>query len=70
MSESKSIIIKGARVNNLKTLMSKYRATSWLSLPDCPVRENRRWHSTHCMPKANAATWRASAAMHASFWGE
>ena len=64
MEENKYISIKGARVNNLKNVSVDiprnklaYRALASL-----------RWHSTPSMQKGNAAMWKASAVMLASFW--
>jgi excinuclease ABC subunit A len=41
------ILIKGARVNNLKTFRSQYPVTSWLLSPDYLVPGNHPWLLIH-----------------------
>jgi len=50
------ISVRGARVHNLKTSTSIFRATSWWSSPACRVQESRRSPSTPSTPRASAAT--------------
>ena len=46
MSESNSIFIKGARVNNLKNID--------VEIPGCPGVENHRWRSIPFMRRGSA----------------
>ena len=61
MAKNTSIIIKGARVNNLKNIDVEIPRNS-------PVPASPRSHSIHSMPRGNGAMWKASAVTPASFW--
>ena len=52
-----SIQIHNAREHNLRTSMSRSRATNSPSSPASRARVSRRSHSTSCSPKASAVIW-------------
>lgn len=68
MTKNTSIIIKGARVNNLKNIDVEIPRNRLVVSPDYPAPANPHLHSIRFMPKGNAGTWRASAVTPVSFW--
>ena len=59
MAENTSIIIKGARVNNLKNIDVEIPRNKLVVITGLSGSGKSSLASIHYMPKGNAATWRA-----------
>lgn len=59
MAENTSIIIKGARVNNLKNIDVEIPRNKLVVITGLSGSGNPHLLSIHYMPRGSAATWRA-----------
>ena len=66
----KYIEIKGARVNNLKNVSLKIPRDKFIVITESLAPVNRRWLSTHCMPKVSDVMLNRYRLMPDSIWAE
>jgi hypothetical protein len=62
------IVIKGARVHNLKNLSLTIPRDKLVVITVFPAPVNLHLHSTPCLQKGKDVMWRAFRLMHVNFW--
>ena len=62
-----TIVVQGARVHNLKTLMSPFLVISWWSLQGFLEAENLHSPLTPSTPRVNAVIWKHFRPMFVNF---